>query len=110
MNYLSVCLCVKHTLVKIAVQNEVFKRVTHFEADDLGCMQPPSSKGGETLQNFTFSHSAAYLEGGLERNGQPFGTRPRVVILLVATRDSGLPISVGMCPEYCKFLGDTRFS
>lgn len=63
-------LCVKCSLVKIAMHNKVLKCGTHFEADNIRCMQPLSSKDGKALQNFyTFSHSAASLEGDLAQNG-----------------------------------------
>ena len=100
----------KLALLMIIVHSKVFERATHFEADNLGCVQPSSSKDDEVPQNFySFDHSTAYFEGGLARNGQPFATRPKMVLLLYATQDNDLPIEVGMCHEYCKCFGDARF-
>ena len=52
VDYLAELLCVKRPLLKIVVHSEVLERATHFEADNLGCVQPSSSKDGEAQQNF----------------------------------------------------------
>ena len=61
VDYLAVFLRAKSALVKIVVCSEAFECGTHAEADYILCVQPPSSKDGEALQNLrNLVHEAFY--------------------------------------------------
>ena len=81
----------KRAFLKIIVHSKAFERATHFEANNLGCVQPFFSKDGKALQHFYVLIILLHiLEGGLVQNDQPFATRPKMVLFLIATRDNNL--------------------
>ena len=62
MDYLVVLLYMKLGPLKTIAHCEAFKCAKHFEADNLGCMQPSFPKDGEVQQNsYNFGHSTAHF-------------------------------------------------